>query len=286
MFDALSFEPLASIAVTGLGLVLGSFLNVCIHRLPRGESVVSPGSRCPGCGHSIRWYENIPVLSWIALRGRCSSCKAGISVRYPFVELLSGGILLTFWKVFGPTWPFLIASLFALALVVLFFTDLDLQLLPDWITLSGFVAGVALAWFNPFLGEGNFKLLPAVVDEATRLGLYRIWMALAGAALGAGFLWGLGAAYSKLRGVEAMGMGDVKMMAMVGAFTGPIGVLFTIFSASFIGASVGVAMIPLRGRSLQDTLPFGCFLAPAALAALLVGRRAFHAYFELLSPTL
>jgi leader peptidase (prepilin peptidase)/N-methyltransferase len=284
--NPLALEPFASITVLGVGLVLGSFLNVCIHRLPRGQSVVHPGSRCPGCGTAIRWYRNIPVLSWIALRGRCASCRTRISIRYPLVELLGGGILLGFFKAFGPTWPFAISSIFALALVVLFFTDLDLQLLPDWITLSGFVAGVGLAWFNPFLGEGSWEFLPAVVEEETRLGLYRIWMALGGAALGAGFLWGLGAAYSKLRGVEAMGMGDVKMMAMVGAFTGPVGVLFTIFSASFVGAVVGVAMIPLRGRSLQDTLPFGCFLAPAALAALLVGRRAFDAYLNLLTPTL
>lgn len=262
-------EPVTSGFMFALGLVLGSFLNVCIYRLPRGKSIVSPGSACPRCGTPIAWYHNLPVVSWLALRGRCSSCGEGISLRYPLVELLSGAILLVLWRVYGPGWSFALAAAFALALVVLFFTDLDLQLLPDAITLPGFVTGIAVAWFNPFLGEGDWR---------------RVWLAFAGAALGSGILWGLGAVYSRLRGVEAMGMGDVKMMAMVGAFTGPFGVLLTILAASVVGAVVGVALIPLRGRSLQDALPFGCFLAPAAVAALLVGRQAFAAYFRIVLP--
>jgi len=262
-------EPLASAFVMALGLVLGSFLNVCIFRLPRGKSIVRPGSRCPSCDREIRWYENVPVLSWLALRGRCAGCSARISLRYPFVELLAGAVLLALWRAYGAGPAFVIASLFALAMIVLFFTDLDLQLLPDAVTLPGFVVGVALAWVNPFLGDGDWR---------------RVWMALAGAALGSGLLWGVGALWWRLRGVEAMGFGDVKMMAMVGAFTGPIGVLFTIFAASVVGAVVGLALVPLRGRTLQDTVPFGCFLAPAALAALLFGRQAVQAYLGLFLP--
>ena len=131
------------------------------------------------------------------------------------------------------------------------------------------VLSLAVAWFNPFLDGGGWQ---------------RVWLAVAGAGLGSGVLWGIGALYGRLRGGEAMGMGDVKMMALVGAFSGPAGVLFTIFFASFAGAIVGLAMIPLRGRSLQDTLPFGCFLAPAALVALIVGRQAVQAYFSVLLP--
>ena len=262
-------EPVASVIVTVFGLVLGSFLNVCIHRLPRGQSIVRPGSHCPSCKAPIPWYRNIPLVSWVALRGRCASCSARIPLRYPLVEALSGGSLLALWTVYGPSLQFLIASIFALALLVLFFTDLDLQLLPDAITLSGFVTGIAVAWFNPFLGHGDWR---------------RVWLAIAGAGLGSGILWGLGALYTRLRGVEAMGMGDVKMMAMVGAFTGPAGVLFTIFAASVVGAVVGLTLIPLRGRTLKDALPFGCFLAPAALAALLIGRQAFEAYFQVRLP--
>ena len=260
-------EPLGSIFVLALGLVLGSFLNVCIFRLPLGGSIVTPRSHCPRCKAQIPWYENIPIVSWLALRGRCSSCSARIPLRYPLVELLSGLTLLALWIAFGATARFVIAAPFSLALVVLFFTDLDHKLLPDAVTLSGFLAGLALAWVNPFLGGSDW---------------HRVWMSLSGAALGSGLLWGIGALYGWLRKVEAMGMGDVKMMAMVGAFTGPWGVLFTIFCASLIGAIVGVALIPLRGRTLQHTLPFGCFLAPAALAALLIGRRAVDAYFGLL----
>lgn len=262
-------EPLASIYVAVVGLLLGSFVNVCIYRLPLGKSVVTPRSACTGCGRMIRWYENVPVLSWLALRGRCAGCKAAISWRYPFIELLCGVLLWLAWWQFGASVAFLIAGGFALAMVVLFFTDWDHQLLPDAVTLTGTAAGLAAAWFNPFLRGDGWE---------------RVWMALAGAALGSGVLWGIGAIYGKLRNVEAMGLGDVKMMAMVGAFTGPAGVLFTIFAASVAGALIGVAMIPLRGRTMQDTLPFGCFLAPAALAALTIGRQAVDAYFRLVIP--
>jgi len=262
-------EPLSSIYVFLLGLVLGSFLNVCIHRLPLGGSVVRPRSRCPACERPIAWHQNIPVVSWVALGGRCAGCRARISPRYPLVELAGGATLLATWHAFGPGPAFPIASFFALSMIALFFTDYDHQLLPDAITLSGTVAGLAVSWTNPFLhGET----------------LERVWLALAGAALGSGLLWGLGAVYGRLRGVEAMGMGDVKMMAMVGAFVGPFGVLLTIFAGSIVGAVFGILMIPLRGRSLQDTLPFGCFLAPAALVALFYSGKVWEAYSQVLIP--
>jgi leader peptidase (prepilin peptidase)/N-methyltransferase len=209
------------------------------------------------------------VASWFLLRGRCRRCGGRISWRYPFVEGLSGLTVVLLWHTFGATVAFAIAALFTLALIVLFFTDYDHQLLPDAVTLAGFAVGLGLAWINPFLHQEP--------------GWRRLVAALGGAALGSGLLWSVGAVYGKLRGVEAMGLGDVKMMAMVGAFTGPIGVLFTIFAASVTGALVGLLMIPLGGRSLQDKLPFGCFLAPAALAALLVGQQAARAYFDLLT---
>jgi leader peptidase (prepilin peptidase)/N-methyltransferase len=262
-------EPLTTLFVAAFGLVLGSFLNVCIHRLPRGESVVAPRSRCPGCGTPIAARHNIPLLSWVLLRGKCAHCGVPISVRYPLVEAAAAVLLVLAWRQYGPTPAFAVASGFALALLVLFFTDYDLKLLPDAVTLSGFAVGLAVAWFNPFLGPGTGE---------------RVWSSLAGAALGSGVLWAIGAVYSRLRGVEAMGMGDVKMMAMVGAFTGPLGVLFTLFAGSIAGAAVGLALIPLRGKDLTDTLPFGCFLAPAALAALLVGRQAVAAYLAYAVP--
>jgi leader peptidase (prepilin peptidase) / N-methyltransferase len=261
-------EPLATVFVAACGLIVGSFLNVCIHRLPLGESVVHPRSRCPRCRAEIAWYRNIPVVSWIALRGACAHCAAPISWRYPFVELLSGISVVGLWLHLGPGAAFAVAAPFTLALIVLFFTDFDHHLLPDAVTLTGLACGLAAAWFNPYLhGEG----------------WARVWSAGSGAALGSALLWGVGALYEKLRGVEAMGLGDVKMMAMVGAFTGPSGVLFTVFAASLTGAVVGLSLIPLRGGSLQDRLPFGCFLAPAALAALFFARPVLEAYFGLLT---
>jgi leader peptidase (prepilin peptidase)/N-methyltransferase len=251
------------------GLIVGSFVNVCIYRLPVGQSIVHPRSRCPVCKTTIRWYHNIPVLSWLFLGGKCADCSTRISARYPFVEALCGLVVLGLWLLYGPSPQFAIAAPFTLAMVVLFFTDLDHQLLPDAITLTGFACGIAVAWFNPFLGAPGPR---------------RLWLAFVGAALGSGVLWGIGALYGRLRGVEAMGMGDVKMMALVGAFVGPWGVLFTIFCGSMFGAVVGLLLIPLRGRSLQDALPFGCFLAPAAVAAMLIGRQAVEAYFSILIP--
>lgn len=260
---------LTAVFVGAFGAILGSFLNVCIHRLPLGESVVRPRSRCPGCGTGIAWYRNVPVLSWILLRGRCAACGAPIPWRYPLVESGSAAALVGLWLAYGATPAFPVAGAFVLAMIALFFTDWDHKLLPDAITLSGFVTGVAIAWFNPFLGAGGWR---------------RVWLAAAGAALGAGVLWSIGAIYKRLRGIEAMGMGDVKMMAFVGAWTGPEGVLFTLFAGSVVGAVVGLASIPLRGGSMKSELPFGCFLAPAAVAALLVGKRALEAYYGLLMP--
>lgn len=269
MNDWTLVEPVASFFVVVFGFVLGSFLNVCIHRLPLGLSVVSPRSRCPGCEAGIAWYDNLPVLSWLILRGRCRHCGTSISWRYPFVETLSALALLGCWLAFGPSAAWAISAGFSLAMIALFFTDFDHQLLPDAITLTGCATGLAVAWFNPFLSG---------------IGWERLWSAVGGAGVGAGVLWGVGALYSRLRGVEAMGLGDVKMMAMVGAFAGPTGVLFTIFAASTAGAVVGLLLIPVRGRSLQDKLPFGCFLAPAAWLALLFGREAVAAYFRLIIP--
>lgn len=260
-----ALEPLASILVFVVGLLFGSFLNVCIYRLPAGRSVVSPGSRCPICGAPVRAWQNVPVLSWLALRGRCATCRAPIAWRYPAVEALTGLGLLALWRSLGPGWAFGVAAPFAMMMIVLFFTDYDEQLLPDAVTLPGFCLGIALAWWNPFLGDPGWG---------------RVVAALSGAALGSGILWGIGALYRRVRGVEGMGFGDVKLMALVGAFTGAAGVAVTLFVASIVGAVIGLAMIPLRGKTLKTELPFGCFLTPAAMLALLKGRILLAAYLE------
>ena len=172
-----------SLLVLAFGLIVGSFLNVCIHRLPLGESVAFPGSHCPKCGAPILWYQNVPVLSWLLLRGKCAACRAPIAWRYPLVELLSGLAAFLLFRAYGPSWAFGIALVYAWMLLVLFFTDWDHHLLPDAITLTGFACAMAVAAFNPFLsGDGGWG---------------RVWAALYGAALGSGILWGIGAVWKK-----------------------------------------------------------------------------------------
>jgi leader peptidase (prepilin peptidase)/N-methyltransferase len=231
------------------GLAVGSFLNVCILRLPRGESVVFPPSRCPSCGQQLRWWHNIPVVSWIALRGRCAFCATRILVRYPLVEALTAVLFVAHGAVFGP--GLLLAARLTLAavLIVLAFIDLDHRMLPNSLTLPFIVVGLA---FSAVVPPG----LPA---------------ALLGVALGGGLLWLIGEAYYRLRGVEGMGMGDVKMLAMIGAFLGWQGTLVTLIVATLAGAFVGLLMMATRRGGMRYALPFGTFLALGGIAASLFG---------------
>lgn len=212
-----------------LGALVGSFANVCIHRLPRGESVVAPRSACPGCGTPIRAADNVPILSWLLLRARCRTCRAPISARYPLVEALVAAIFLAAALRHGPGTLALAGAVLATAAVILAATDLDARVLPDEITLTVLVIGLVLAAVRdlpglPSRGAATFEahLLPAA----------------AGAAFGALLVWGVGAAYRLLRGAEGMGLGDVKMIAMIGAFVGPAGVLLTLLVASVTGTVV------------------------------------------------
>src|SRR5829696_444882 len=181
-----------------LGLAIGSFLNVCIHRLPLKLSVVSPGSRCPGCSYALRWYDNLPVLSYAMLRGRCRSCGRPISLQYPIIEVITAIVFLAHWYAFGPTSLLPARLVFASALIVLFMIDLEHQILPDVITLPGIIAGLVLSVFLP---PGPLPSLLGVI-------------------VGGGLLWGIAELWFRLRHVEAMGFGDVKMLAMVGAWLG------------------------------------------------------------------
>jgi leader peptidase (prepilin peptidase)/N-methyltransferase len=248
------------LVLAGVGLMVGSFLNVCISRLPAGESIAWPGSRCPSCRTPIRWYDNIPVLSYILLGGRCRACRTHISIRYPLVEIATAGAFALVGATF-PHDPLLLGSriLFAAMLVVLFGTDLETQRLPNLITLPGIVIGIAFSvWLPPGLRDS-----------------------LIGAALGAVILWGIRWAWFRATGVEAMGLGDVKMLAMIGAFLGWRQVWVVLFLASIAGAFVGIAMSATRGQTLQAKLPFGTFLALAAFAAAIIGDRLLGWYLSL-----
>ncbi len=243
-FLQLSTFGLAAAGVAGL--VVGSFLNVVAHRLPRDESVAFPGSRCPACGAPIAAYDNVPVVSWLVLRGRCRSCRAPISVRYPALELSNAVLWLAVFRV-APSWcDFLTGAFLVSAGLALLSIDAEFQILPDAITLPGIAVGLALSF-------GSVRRTPV--------------SALLGAALGAGGLFLLAFLYEKIAGQEGMGLGDVKMLGMVGALLGPIGVLVTVFAASLSGSVVGIGLMLARGADGKMRLPFGVFLALGAIGA-------------------
>jgi leader peptidase (prepilin peptidase)/N-methyltransferase len=254
--DFSASTPLLLTLAAVLGLCIGSFLNVCIHRLPKNESLVRPPSRCPKCGDSLRWYHNLPVLSWIALGGRCAGCRAPISARYPAVELLTAGL----WVVLAAVTPvgWLLASRLVLgtALIVLFMIDLEHHILPNSITLPGIIVGFAFSLVTH----------PGPLD------------AFLGILVGGGVLYGIALAYFLIRKEEGMGMGDVKMLAMIGAFLGWRAVLVTLVLSSFAGALIGVGLMALRRGSMRYALPFGTFLSIGALVAMLTGEELVRWY--------
>jgi leader peptidase (prepilin peptidase) / N-methyltransferase len=243
-----------------LGLMVGSFLNVCIGRIPAGESIVSPGSHCPKCGTAIAWFDNIPVLSYLVLGGRCRKCHTRISLRYPMVEIVTGVAFVLQGLVIGDN-PSLLAVrlVFTALLIALFGTDLETMRLPDVMTLPGLAFGlIASLWLPP-----------------------GILSALIGAALGAAIPYAIRWLWFRSTGVEAMGLGDVKMLAMVGAFLGWQQVLVVLFMASVAGAAIGLTLAALYGRTLASKLPFGTFLALGAYAASLWGEKLVRWYAEL-----
>jgi len=260
------------------GLVVGSFLNVCIHRLPRHESVVRPRSRCPQCGQLIAAYDNIPLVSYLLLRGRCRHCGARISPLYFCVELTAGLLALYLYSVFGLSAALAKAATLAAALLVLTITDWRERLLPDLVTFPGMALGLGFSLIVPVDdGVGMFLARQAGLDRIP-VRLDSLLDSLLGALLGAGLLYALGEAYFRLRGREGMGFGDVKMMAMVGFFLGPKLALLTIFLGSAAGAVLGLAFLAASGKSSDYELPFGSFLGVAAMVATVWGRAILQWY--------
>jgi len=271
-------------AIFIFGLCVGSFLNVCIHRLPKGQSVVTPRSRCPGCGKAIAAYDNVPLISYLLLRGRCRHCRAPISVQYPLVELVTGLALLLVYIRFDVSPEGLKAALLACALLVLIVTDLRERLLPDRVTFPGMAVGILFALWVP-VGDGLAALLGRWLGVSLPPLAMSVGDALLGAALGAGILFGLGELWFRLRGVEAMGLGDVKMMAMVGLFLGPKLTMLTLLLGSLAGSLLGSLFILLARKDTRYELPFGTFLGAATLVALFWGDQLIAAYLELLPPS-
>ena len=251
-----AFTPGAYVALFALGLCLGSFVNVVIHRLPRGESVAWPASSCPACERVIRPYDNIPLVSWFVLRGRCRDCAAPISPRYPTVELGAAILLVALAATLGPRAALVPAAAFALTLLAIALIDLDFWIIPDELSLGGLAVGL--------LARG--------------LTLDGILIGLIGALAGAGSLWMVAAVYRKATGIEGLGGGDVKLAGMIGAFLGWPGVFLTILAAATAGSIVGLALMRAGRADRRTELPFGAMLAPAAVFAALVGPAIWRWY--------
>jgi leader peptidase (prepilin peptidase) / N-methyltransferase len=262
-------------AVAVVGAIIGSFLNVVIHRVPREESIAFPASHCPSCGTAIRPYDNIPVVSWAILRGRCRSCRSPISARYPAVELLTGALYaLTYLLHSGLTLSLPFDLAFVAALVALIFIDAEHMILPNVITYPGFALALVARVVVP-----NLYGVTSLGDGQIPAWLLSLGGALLGALVGGGFLWVVGWLWERLRGVEAMGLGDVKMMLMVGAYLGWPLTLLTVFVGVLTGSLAGVAAMARSGeRDMQMLLPFGIFLGLGSLVSLLFGTQIIDWY--------
>ncbi len=243
-----------------LGTIVGSFLNVCICRIPEGRSIVSPPSHCPNCGALIRWYQNVPILSWLFLGGKCFSCKVPISWRYPFVELLNGFLFLAVFYLLGFHAATLVYWIFVSSLLVITFIDFDHQIIPDLISLPGIVVGFVGSFWVPWVSWSE---------------------SLLGIMLGGGSLWLVAFAYHLFAKKEGMGGGDIKLLAMLGAFLGWKAILPIIFLSSFAGSLVGVPVMIAHKSGSKMALPFGPFLALGGMIYLFWGPLLIRWYFSL-----
>ena len=306
-------DPILAVASFVFGMAFGSFLNVCIYRLPRSLSIMSPArSFCPHCHHPIAFYDNVPVLSWLVLRGRCRHCKAPITPRYLLIELLTGTLFLGCYWHFGLSLEMLKCWVLGFLLLGLIFTDAETKLLPNKMTLPGLALGLLFSLLVP-VNDLAMQLLPGVIslpvssDISWRL--LSLLDSLLGAAVGASFIYGAGAIYLRARGVEGMGFGDVKLMAMVGAFLGLKLTIFTLFAASIVGSLFGLSTVLVvwikrtrrfmvrqhitassaRKRAWQSArmvyrhyqMPFGVFLGTMAMIAVFFGNQFLRWYWRL-----
>jgi leader peptidase (prepilin peptidase) / N-methyltransferase len=281
-------QKVSTAIVTGtfaflFGLAIGSFLNVCIVRIPERKSIVLPASACPKCGAPIRPYDNIPIASYLLLGGKCRNCKERISPMYPLVELLTGVLFLACYLAFGLTPEAVKWAAFSAIMIVLVFTDLRKRILPDVVNYTGLGIGPAISFFTqPTDGTAKWiaNRIFAFPPPAPALSFVD---ALLGAAVGGALLWLVAEAYFRLRHREGMGLGDVKMMLMAGAFLGAKRTLLTIFAGSVLGSVLGLVFILTRRKQSDYELPFGSFLGMAALLVVFFGTPVVNWYLSLLS---
>lgn len=261
------------------GLLVGSFLNVCIRRWPAGESVIAPRSRCPCCRQTIAWYDNVPVLSYLLLRGRCRRCAARIGPRYPLVETANAALYALIAARGGLSFESAKMMIFASMMLVLFCTDLAERILPDEITVGGGVLGAALSPFA-HLDAGLADFVFLLLGKNPEPWLRSLAESLLGAALFGGTLFLVGELYFRWRGIDGLGLGDVKMAAMIGAFWGVPQTLLVLIAGSLAATAAGLAMILFAGKGWKYALPFGSYLAAAAVPAMFFAQDALIWYWE------
>ena len=259
-------ESFGMVIVFVFGAMVGSFLNVCIGRIPNDESVVSPPSHCPKCKASIAFYDNFPLLSYLWLRGKCRDCHERISPRYFVVELLTGLVALALYSRFGLSYTFVVSFVFAAALIVISFIDLDVRIVPDVISLPGIIFGLVFSVVGYFVFTDAFEIIPTPLSS------------LIGILVGGGFLLATAWIYEKVTGVDGMGGGDIKLLAMIGAFLGWPSIPVTLFVASVLGSVIGVGLMVATGAGRRLALPFAPFLCSGALIYLFYGEALIRFY--------
>lgn len=259
------YEVIKIFAVFILGVSIGSFLNVVIYRMPRDLSIVYPPSSCPVCKNRIKWYDNIPVISYLILKGKCRFCKTPIPVRYPVVELITGCAAVLSYLKFGFSVDFVFAFYFLCSMIALSFIDFDFKIIPDEINYLGLLSGFVYAGMKSYQSSSFEPLINAII----------------GALVGSGFLFLIAYLYLKFRNIEGLGMGDVKLLAFIGSYTGWFGALFTIFFGSILGllASLYFMKKEKDNNLMKLEIPFGPFLALAGSVYLFFGEKIYNFYF-------
>ena len=252
-------DYLTPIIIFVFGAVIGSFLNVCIYRIPRSKSIVKPNSFCPACEKPIRFYDNIPIASYIILGGKCRNCGAKISKRYPFVELITAVIFLIIYRRYGLSYESLAQMIFVSLLITISFIDYDFQIIPDVLSIGGLILGLLIAFMRP-----GFRFMDAFY----------------GVLIGGGVLFIIAYGYQLVARREGMGGGDIKLLAMIGSFTGFKGVLFSLIGGSIIGSLVGIPLMLIKKENTKYAIPFGPFLSLCALIFLFTGDRFMNALFH------
>jgi leader peptidase (prepilin peptidase) / N-methyltransferase len=252
-----------SILIFIFGSVVGSFLNVCIYRLPRNRSIVLPNSFCPSCEKPIRFYDNIPIISYLSLMGKCRQCGTHISIRYPIVEFITAILFFMLFKKYGISIELFINMLFISILIAISFIDLDFKIIPDVLSIGGLIIGFVLAFFrkSPFYWQD----------------------ALYGILLGGGILFAIAYGYELLRKREGMGGGDIKLLGMIGAFCGIKGVIFSLMSGSLLGTMIGIPMMLIKGEDAKYAIPFGPFLSLGALIFMFFGDRIIYEFLNIVA---